>query len=228
MANYHEIPTDDDLRLRIQNFEDQFVERKTLGDDKDWLKTAVAFANSAPVNFPCILFLGVRNDGTPEANATDTNLEKLQQTFAKKVRPAYPAIPYYPRVFVVGSQQVLAIIIPGSELRPHFTQRPHVRMGQESLEATDAQFEAMIAARNSKAAYITLHRDKPFTVDFLRLESQQLMGRIQHTWSPCTLLECNQFFLTIEDSNKNSHSVALSRVEIIGMTSQGGLRLEVS
>ena len=77
----HQIPTEDDLRLRIKNFEDQFVERKTLRDHKDRLKTAVAFANSAPTNFPCVLFLGVRQDGTPEPNAADTNLEKLQQKF---------------------------------------------------------------------------------------------------------------------------------------------------
>jgi hypothetical protein len=90
--SFSTIPTDDELRMRIRNFEDSFVERKTLGDSKDWLKTAVAFANSAPVGFPAILYLGVRDDGTPEPQAFDSNLEDLQQSFSKKLKPAYPRI----------------------------------------------------------------------------------------------------------------------------------------
>ena len=55
--------TETDLIGRLRNFEDHFVERKTGGDNKDWLKTAIAFANSAPNNFPCVLYIGVKNDG---------------------------------------------------------------------------------------------------------------------------------------------------------------------
>ena len=99
MPDFSTIPTDQELQLRIRNFEDYFVERKSLGDSKDWLKTAVAFANSAPISFPCVLYLGVRNDGTPEPQAADSNLEKLQSTFAEEVKVAYPQIPYYPRIF---------------------------------------------------------------------------------------------------------------------------------
>jgi hypothetical protein len=36
------------LPARLRNFEDQFVERKTVGDSRDWTKTVVGFANSAP------------------------------------------------------------------------------------------------------------------------------------------------------------------------------------
>ena len=225
MNHYDQIPSDEDLRLRVKNFEDQFVERKTLGDAKDWLKTAVAFANSAPMNFPCVLYLGVKQDGTPQPSANHTNLEKLQQTFAEKVRVAYPAIPYYPRVFLIGSQQVLAIIIPGSELRPHFTQRPHVRVGQQTREATDQQFEQMIAARSTKAAYIISRQGKLFDVHFLRRPSQP--GRISEIWTSCNLIECNQFFLVIE-YKETRVSIGLNRVEIVGLVDGGGLKLEVS
>ena len=38
-----------DLLARMRNFEDHLVERKTVKDEKDWKKTAVAFANSVPV-----------------------------------------------------------------------------------------------------------------------------------------------------------------------------------
>jgi predicted HTH transcriptional regulator len=50
----------------MRNFEDHFVERKTAKDEKDRLKTVVAFANSAPFGYPSILFIGVKNSGEIE------------------------------------------------------------------------------------------------------------------------------------------------------------------
>ena len=44
--------SDADLLARLKNFKDHFVERKTSGDKRDWLKTVVAFANSAPNGYP--------------------------------------------------------------------------------------------------------------------------------------------------------------------------------
>jgi hypothetical protein len=41
---------------RLTTFEDAFVERKSPGETRDLLKTAVAFANSTPVGYPAILF----------------------------------------------------------------------------------------------------------------------------------------------------------------------------
>lgn len=78
---------DEDLLTRLKNFEDNFVERKSAGDNRDWLKTLVAFANSTPVGYPAVLFIGVRDDGTPEGG---NNLDKLQQTLAEKPKPPIP------------------------------------------------------------------------------------------------------------------------------------------
>jgi len=89
-------PSDEELRIRLQNPEDHFVERKTAGDAKDWLKTAVAFANSAPIGFPCVLFLNVRNDGSPEPLPSNSSFEKLQQSFGEKISVAHPPIPNFP------------------------------------------------------------------------------------------------------------------------------------
>ena len=51
--------SDADLLARMKNFEDHLVERKTVKDEKDWKKTAVAFANSVPVGLPAVLYIGV-------------------------------------------------------------------------------------------------------------------------------------------------------------------------
>src|SRR5262249_29491670 len=126
-----------------------------------------SFRELTPVGFPCVLYIGVSNDGTPESKVAESNLENVQASFAEKVKRGYPRIAYYPRVFRVDSQQVLAMIIPGSELKPHFTQRPHIRNGQQTLEATDVQFEELIAQRSSKAAYILKHKNERITAELL-------------------------------------------------------------
>jgi predicted HTH transcriptional regulator len=61
-----EMLSDQELFLRLSNFEDYFVERKSKGDTRDITKTAVAFANSAPIGYPAVLFVGVKDDGTIE------------------------------------------------------------------------------------------------------------------------------------------------------------------
>ena len=71
--------SDTDILARLTNFEDAFVERKSTGDTKDLLKTAVAFANSTPIGYPAILFYGVTDKGEPEGKA---NLETLQETIS--------------------------------------------------------------------------------------------------------------------------------------------------
>src|SRR5260370_4156101 len=94
--------SDDDILLRLTAFEDSFVERKTVGDSKDWLKSIVAFANSTPVGDPAVLFIGVRNDGSIEGQA---NLDSIQRTLSDKVSAAHPQIYYLPTVLQRDGKQ---------------------------------------------------------------------------------------------------------------------------
>ena len=63
MDNFVANLSDADLASRLTNFEDHFVERKTSGDQADWVKTVVAFANSTPIGYPAVLFIGVKTTG---------------------------------------------------------------------------------------------------------------------------------------------------------------------
>ena len=54
--------SDEELLNRFHNSEDAFVERKRFSDTDDWLKTVVAFANSCPIGFWGVLFVGVKDD----------------------------------------------------------------------------------------------------------------------------------------------------------------------
>src|SRR5215467_1975593 len=107
-----------DLLAKLKNFEDHFVERKVVKDDKDWKKTAVAFANSAPVGLPAVLYIGARDNGDIET--PQKNLDEAQKKFNVMMEKVYPRISYVTKIVNDGRLQALAIIIPGSDLRPHF------------------------------------------------------------------------------------------------------------
>ena len=141
---------DAELLARLKNFEDHFVERKTSGDQKDWLKTAVAFANSAPTGFPCVLYIGAKDNGEIEMPQKD--LDSLQKTFNQMMKKAYPPVPYLTKIVSDGERQALAVIVFGSDLRPHFSGPAYVRKGSESFEASEPLYEELIAQRNSKTA----------------------------------------------------------------------------
>jgi predicted HTH transcriptional regulator len=88
--------SDAELISRLNNFEDHFVERKSARDSRDWLKTAVALANSVPIGYPAILFANVKDNGTIE---TGLNLDILQRSFSRVLSDAYPPVYYTAKVF---------------------------------------------------------------------------------------------------------------------------------
>jgi predicted HTH transcriptional regulator len=96
--------SDADLLARMRNFEDHFVERKTVKDEKDWRKTAVAFANSAPIGLPAVLYIGVRNSGEIETPQRD--LDEIQKKFNVQMQRVYPRIAYVPKIVRENGQQV--------------------------------------------------------------------------------------------------------------------------
>jgi predicted HTH transcriptional regulator len=181
-------PTDEELLLSLKNFEDNFVERKTVSDSRDWLKTAVAFANSVPVGYPAVMFVGVRNDGTVQAG--QVNLETLQRTISEEINKAYPAIYHIHRVLRDGSgNPIVAVIIPGSPLRPHFAGQAYIRVGSDSKPASDAQFDNLIAQRQSKTYEILQWKGKPISLVY-RDDPKRMLFKA----GSLILEDCNQFY----------------------------------
>jgi predicted HTH transcriptional regulator len=110
--------TEADLLARMKNFEDHLVERKTVRDEKDWKKTAVAFANSVPVGLPAVPYIGAKDDR--EIETPQANLDEIQKKFDAQMQRVYPRISYVPKIVSDNGRLVLAVVIPGGELRPHF------------------------------------------------------------------------------------------------------------
>ncbi len=117
--------TDADLLSRLANTEDNFVERKRFSDDREWLRTAVGFANSCPVDFPGILFVGVYDNGQPEMPRVPTNLDSLQKTLSERLKEAWPPIYYLTKTLRKDGSEFLGVLVPGSRAR-HTSRDAHL------------------------------------------------------------------------------------------------------
>jgi Putative DNA-binding domain len=219
--------SDAELLARMKNFEDHLVERKTISDQKDWRKTVVAFANSAPVGLPAVLYIGVRDNGEIEAPQHD--LDSTQRTFNRLMQDVYPKVPYVPKIVTENGRQALAVIIPGSESRPHFAGLSYVRRGSESIEASEEQFAELVAQRNSKAALILQSKGKNVTVVSLLPDGHIATGEMGRQWPNTTVVaDCNQFYVTLLASPTDvQESLPLSRVEVSRDNLRSRLQLEI-
>lgn len=217
--------TDEELALRIISTEDNYVERKTVGDNRRWIPALVAFANSAPVGFNCVLFIGVRDDGTIEPNQ---GVESLQKSFSEKAAEAFPPIPYSSKVFKRQDRECLAVIVPGSPDRPHYAGQPYIRVGTESRKADAEQVARLTAERDPKAREILKRRGQSVTVEMLYEPQMALrLGRVASTVIS-RVRDCNQFWVTFEDGRGLVLSIPLHRVELSFDHIKDQLKLEVS
>jgi predicted HTH transcriptional regulator len=121
--------SDQDLLAKLTDTENTFIERKTVSDSKGWLKTAVAFANSCPVGYPGFLFVGVNDDGTIQRHGNPVNFEEKQKEVSARIRSAWPPIYHLIKTHRKDAGEFLAVIVPGSALRPHFSGPSYVRVG---------------------------------------------------------------------------------------------------
>jgi Putative DNA-binding domain len=213
--------THEEILLRLANIEDNFVERKTQNDLRDCLKTVVAFANSTPVSYPAIMFVGVKDTGEIEGVS---NPDKIQKSVSEKIAPAYPPIYYVTRVLSKDGKQFLAVIILGSENRPHFAGQAFIRDGSQSVVASEDQFRTLITQRNSKAYEILKWKGKEVTVE---IESPNpwaafaTFGGVKAKDTQISLLtaiivNCTQFYVTLQQMMDATEPVSfpLSAIEI--------------
>jgi hypothetical protein len=216
MPNLAESLTEEALILRLRSAEHDFVERKPRNQQGDWLQTAVAFANSAPIGYPAVLYVGVSDDGEPQQNVDQ--LENLGKSVSAAIEKAYPAIYRHtvPLHFPDG-RGCLAVVIPGSELRPHFAGRSYIRDGPQTKEASEDQFSIFIAERNSKARELLKWRGKD-------IEVRTFYANGSSTPGSDVIKERTQFYLLLTN---NSLAIPLERVSISYNDSRKALMLEI-
>lgn len=200
------------LLARMKATEDQFVERKTTNDQRDWLKTAVAFANSSPEGSEAVLFVGVYDSGEIELH--NNNLDSLQRTLRRELEKAYPPIQYRSVLVTENGKNAIAVIIPSSKNRPHFAGPSYVRVGSETIMASENQFLELIARRNSMVNRILEYKGKWVTV----INSPRHNPRMGESMWPgsTTLYDCDQFGVTLAsgDQPRDRQTFPLSQIEL--------------
>lgn len=205
--------SDQAILQRLRNTEDSTVERKTANDYRDCLKTAVAFCNSLPADDPGIIFVGVFDDGRVEE---DLNLDSLQKKVSKEISKVYP--PIYPQIKAMPDQdgkEFLAVVVRGSDARPHFSGPSYVRDGPETHEASEEQFNKLIAERNSKAREILKWRGKQITLSALMVVNSAGISKLEiGRRTSHIVVDCNQFYVTLENADHLCESIPLAELEI--------------
>jgi predicted HTH transcriptional regulator len=212
--------SDEDLLLRLANTEDNFVERKRFSDDREWLRTVVAFANSCPIGYPGVLFIGVYDNGTVEQPKNSVNLDSLQKTLTERCNEAWPPIYLVSKILRKDGQQFLAVLVPGSPLRPHFAGQSHVRVGPETKKASEAQYEELLAQRQSKTYEILKWKNQNITME------RTYAGRPSKYSSVVKVAGCNAFFVTLLLGD-DPMSFALTKVEISYDDKERRLKLQI-
>ena len=171
-----------------------------------------------------MLFIGVRDNG--EIEVPQPNLDEAQKKFNTQMQKVYPRIPYITKVVSQDGKQALAVIIPGSPLRPHFTGLSYVRRGSESVEASEGQFAELISQRNSKAARLLEWKDKQVTV-INRTGSGHHVS--ESYWPTAKVKDCNEFYVTLQSGADTTtpNAFPLTRVDINFDYENKRLRLEI-
>lgn len=198
------------LLLKLQSDEHDFVERKPLGQPGDWLQVAVAFANSAPIGWPAVLFIGANDKGEPQMKLED--LKRHSDSLVARLKQVYPTIYYDARPVHVGDRACLAVIIPGSSSRPHFAGQAYVRTGDQVEVASEQQFAELIASHSSKARMILEWKGREISL----MDRHPQTSDSYHS-GRTTVSGCNSHFATFktgDGAESRLFSESLTRIEL--------------
>lgn len=156
-----------DLLSRLGNAEDNFIERKPANPNReDIRKTVVAFANSVPEGRTAVLFVGIRNDGRLDAVPNPDKLQKTVREICEQ--DCYPPIKFSAEVLNPEGGPILAVVVPASGNKPHFSGPAYVRRGSESVTASAEVFDELINSRNSKCAAVLKLKGQVISVQSLQ------------------------------------------------------------
>jgi len=195
-----------DPMSRLKSFEDGFTERKVEGVKSDDIcKTMVAFANSIPEGRTGILFIGVTDKGQIKGVSEPDSLQKTIRRIAEN--ESYPAIRYSSEILDIEGKKILAVVVPHSKFRPHFSGPAYVRVGSESVKASEKIFEELIASRNSKSGKILSYKGKIVTVRWQvkkEITQRDILGP-RSIEGECKIITCNAHYVQMHNINNGAN-----------------------
>ena len=104
----------------------------------------------------------------------------------------------------------MAVIVPGSPDRPHFTGKAYVRVGPKTEEASEQQFENLIAQRSSKVYEIQRWKGKEVTATWMR-RNAAVHVPVEGGNTSGVIEDCSQFWVTLlgHGNQRTVHPLAL-------------------
>jgi predicted HTH transcriptional regulator len=207
----------DELHKRLLDHEDGWTERKPKDvSDEDICKTIVAFANSLPDNEAGILFIGVSDKGIPlGVDKTDEMQKKVRRLAEDRCYPPI-SLQHNCKVFEADGKSIVAVIVSGSDNRPHFRGYTFVRVGSESVRPTVDQYERLLASRSSVARAILFERQKDHQVVV------QIVGSNRDRRMLCKVVDCGVHFATFHDlESAKEESAPLNQISVSRHSSSG-------
>ena len=188
--------TDADILARLTAVEDGTTERKPYADFRGWTKTVVAFSNSLNEDQPGVLFVGVNDNGTIQDEGK--NFADLQKKVSGELSNIYPPVNSTILVREKDGKEFLAVIVYGSSNKPHFAGKSYVRDGTQTLEASEAQFDGLIAKRSSKVAKILEWIGKEITYHTPQIVQFDAALNTNTRKTTQILHDCNQYWVSLK------------------------------
>ena len=194
----------DGLLSRVADFEDSFTERKPEGAGRgEFRKTIVAFSNSLSEDRIGILFIGLDDAGKPVGLENPDSTQKTINNIC--TRDIYPPVQVEMEVLRIDEVPVLAVIVSHSDQRPHFSGPAFIRVGSESVVASEKVYEELINSRVDKCHRILREKEKTWTVRRVgrNVGDPIMMGDPYTRVLECTIEECNAHYVRFEDISSN-------------------------
>lgn len=127
-------------------WEDALLERKLESDQKDFLKTFVAFANSVRPGHTAILLIGEKNDGSVQGVSDPDEMQKKVRRECERI---YPDIIWRSLVYEKSGKHCVRVEIEHSGNTPHFGESAWIRRGSETVRANSEMFQRLVDLRSS-------------------------------------------------------------------------------
>ncbi len=202
------MPSRDELLHRIRDLEDSLIERRPAGvNNRELRRTLTAFANAVPHGRYAVLYIGVRDDGSPQGVE---NPESVQQNVRLVCEgECYPAVRFSSEILMVDGKAVVAVVIPFNDNRPYFAGRAYIRKGSSSVDASDDMFTMLVAQRLTKCRPILEHLGQLITVVVRgkQLGSTKPLGdKYYRATHDCRIVACEPHFVRLYDITTHSYS----------------------
>jgi hypothetical protein len=142
-------------------WEDGLLERKLESDQKDFLKTFVAFANSVRPGHTAAVLIGEEDDGTVQGVS---NPDEIQKKIRRECERIYPAILWRQGVYERDGKPCIRVEIEYSGNAPHFGEAAWIRQGSESVKASPLMFQRLIELRSGIVRELSQWLDKSIII----------------------------------------------------------------